>query len=311
MSPVAQRRRTAGALLAATLLLGVAAGCGGGGSGTSKADDAKAKRTAAPKPPELPGGGRTIFPGHRVVGFYGHPSSDELGELGIGSPASAGRRLLKAIKPYERKARPVLPAMELLASVATAAPGDRGDYSSRTDAAVIRRYLRAARKIDAILILDIQPGRADFMPEVKRLRRWLKEPDVSLALDPEWHIGPGELPGQVIGSVDVSDVNAVSAYLDGIAEDGDLPQKLLLIHRFTDDMIQGLPRLKPRKHLAMTLNVDGFGTAVLKTEKYKAFAKDLPWTYDGFKLFYKEDTGLMSPRQTLKLRPKPDVIVYE
>ena len=76
-------------------------------------------------------------------------------------------------------------------------------------------------------------------------------------------------------------------------------------------MIQGLPRLKPRRHLAMTLNVDGFGSEAVKTGKYKAFARDLPWTYDGFKLFYREDTGLMSPQRTLKLRPRPDVIVYE
>ena len=33
--------------------------------------------------------------------------------------------------------------------------------------------------------------------------------------------------------------------------------------------------------------------------------------YNGFKLFFREDTGLMSPRDVLGLRPAPDVVVYE
>jgi hypothetical protein len=33
--------------------------------------------------------------------------------------------------------------------------------------------------------------------------------------------------------------------------------------------------------------------------------------HDGFKLFYHEDTGLMSPAQVLRLRPRPELIVYE
>ena len=56
---------------------------------------------------------------------------------------------------------------------------------------MIRRYLKAARKAKALLMLDIQPGRSDFFTETTRLRKWLKEPDVGLALDPEWRMGPG------------------------------------------------------------------------------------------------------------------------
>src|SRR3954469_15872802 len=67
---------------------------------------------------ELPRGGRTILPGFRVVAYYGAPQDDELGELGIGTPARAARKLERAAKPYARKTRPVLPAMELIAVVA-------------------------------------------------------------------------------------------------------------------------------------------------------------------------------------------------
>ena len=44
----------------------------------------------------------------------------------------------------------------------------------------------------------IEPGRGDFYAETRRLLKWLKEPDVGLALDPEWRVTEGQVPGQVI-----------------------------------------------------------------------------------------------------------------
>ena len=93
----------------------------------------------------------------------------------------------------------MLPALELIAVIANADAGDDGMYRARQSDAVIRRYLRAARKAKAMLLLDIQPGRSDFFTETKRLERWLREPDVGLALDPEWRMQPGQVPGDVIG----------------------------------------------------------------------------------------------------------------
>ena len=142
------------------------------------------------------------------MAFYGAPQDDELGALGIGTPAQAARRLERQARPYRRGGKPVLPAFELIATVADAAPGPSGKYRSRQPARVIDRYLAAARKAKMLLVLDIQPGRADFLTEVKVFERWLEQPDVSLALDPEWHVGPGEVPGKTIGSVDASEVNA-------------------------------------------------------------------------------------------------------
>jgi hypothetical protein len=308
----ALRRTLALSVLLAFVVLVVllARGCDGvadPGSGAS----AQEPPAPTPAPAELPGGGRQIFPGRRIVAFYGNPADDELGALGIGSPADAARRLARQAKPYERPKRKVLPAMELLVDVANADPGDDGLYMRRESSKVIRRYLRAARKAGALLVLDIQPGRASFLPEVKRLRRWLREPDVGLALDPEWHVSAPDVPGRVIGSVDASDVNAVATWLDRLTGRLDLPQKLFVIHQFTEDMIARKELLRPRRHLATVINADGFGSAPVKKAKYREFARGARWTFDGFKLFYREDAGLMTPRQVLRLRPAPDVIVYE
>jgi hypothetical protein len=280
--------------------------------GTGGSDDGNGKATAKkpPAPPQLPGGGRTIFPGRLVVGFYGAPQADELGELGIGSPASAGQRLLKMTKEYAGAGRKVLPAMELIAEIAHRAPGEEGLYRGVQPDSVIRRYLRAARKIGAILILDIQPGHASFFAESQKLEKWLRKPDVSLALDPEWHT-PGAVPGTVIGTVDVREVNAVSFWLDALVRKHDLPQKLLVIHRFTDDMIVGEDQLKPRKNVAVTVNVDGFGGREIKIAKYKSFAQRAPGLHNGFKLFFREDIDLLSPARVLRMKPQPELIVYE
>jgi hypothetical protein len=201
--------------------------------------------------------------------------------------------------------------MELISTVATAAPGPSGLYRDHLAGATIRRYLDAARKVDGLLVLDIQPGRGQFGPEITRLRKWLVEPDVGLALDPEWHVGPDQLPGKVIGSTDADVVNAAAAYLSKIVRERNLPQKLLLVHRFTDDMITRDERLRPFAGVATVVNVDGFGSQTVKVAKYRNFVKRTPRVHRGFKLFYKEDLRTMSPRSVMALRPRPDVVVYE
>jgi hypothetical protein len=308
---VARRRLVLLAGAFAFLLLGGIVACSvlGGTSGGSGPKSAAAKSKPA-KPIELPRGGREILPRYRVVAYYGAPQAAQLGELGIGSPDSAVRRLERQARPYETKARPVMPVLELITVVAAAHPGEGSRYNMRQPDSVIRKYLRAARRAKALLVLDIQPGRSDFFTETTRLRKWLKEPDVGLALDPEWRVTDAQVPGQVIGRVDSRELNATTAWLDQLTTRLKLPQKLVIIHQFTDDMVDE-KALKARRTEAIVLNADGFGTAPVKISKYRLFTRQAPGFHQGFKLFYHEDVGLMSPRRVLRLRPAPDVIVYE
>jgi hypothetical protein len=291
-------------LVGVGVLAGAITVLGGGGT-----DETDAK--AAAKPPELPRGGRTILPDKRVVAYYGAPQDDELGILGIGSPERAARRLERQARPYARRRRPVLPAFELIAAIVTSEAGDGGDHSIRQEPSTVRRYLRAARRHRMLLLLDIQPGYAPFLQEAKALERWLRQPDVGLALDPEWSMKPPLLPAQEIGSTDAATVNEVSRYLSGLVRRYDLPQKLLVVHRFTGDMIQAEHELKRYPGVALVVNVDGFGDQPNKISKYHEFTKDLRRRYNGFKLFYHEDLNLMKPKQVLRLRPAPDLVVYE
>jgi hypothetical protein len=299
-----RRRQLAIAVPLACLafVLGVASLIGGG------SDRSEAERES---PADLPRGGRSILPEWRVVAFYGAPQDPQLGVLGIGKPERSARRLARQSRPYGRARRPVLPAFELISTIAANAAGAGGDWATRQPPRIIDRYLAAARRHRALLLLDIQPGRADFMGEVRRLRRWLEQPDVGLALDPEWSVGPGEVPGQVLGSTDAATINRVSSYLSRIVRDGDLPEKLLVVHRFTHDMIRNERALRERPGVALTINVDGFGEQAIKIAKYHEFTRPRRRKSNGFKLFYEEDTNLMTPRQVMRLRPPPDLVVYE
>jgi hypothetical protein len=305
-----RRRLIALAVIAAiAAIAGAAVGATDGSRGDQTQPRAKplaAKTTQA----ELPLGGRRIFPDYRVVAYYGAPQSHELGALGIGSPDHAARRLAAQAKPYARKTRPVLLAFELLADVANHDPGMDGLYRTRQPDAVIRRYLVAARRAKALLVLDIQPGHADFLPETRHLDRWLREPDVGLALDPEWHT-PGAVPGTQIGSVQADDINAVAGHVAAIVRHYALPEKLFVVHQFTPNMIVGKQRVQQLPGLAMTMNVDGFGDRPNKISKYREFTHDGTHFHRGYKLFYEEDTNLMTPRSVLALQPRPDFIVYE
>jgi hypothetical protein len=305
------RRRLVAGGAGIAILVAIAAGAGAfsGDDGPGGGEQQAGSQTAS-KPVELPRGGRAVLPDRRVVAFYGAPQSPELGVLGIGSPGEAARKLERQARPYSSRRRPVLPALELITVIANADPGDDGSYRSRQPNAVIRRYLRAARRHDMLLLLDIQPGRSDFFTETTRLERWLREPDVGLALDPEWRVSEGQVPGQVIGQVGAREVNATSAWLAQLVARENLPQKLFVVHQFTDGMVDDT-ELKRRDGLAMVLNTDGFGAKPVKVAKYHDFTRAAKSFDQGLKLFYEEDAGLMSPREVLRLRPAPDVVVYE
>ena len=258
----------------------------------------------------LPDGTTQLLPGHRVVAFYGAAGASGLGVLGSDSPDGIWPRLSRQAAPYGTKRTSVLPAYELIAFLATGSPGNQGNYSSRVPDTTIARYARAAKRHHGLLILDIQPGHGAFLADARSLRKWLLLPNVGLAIDPEWQLYGGERPLSTIGHTSAYVINQVSHWLNNLTRVNHLPQKLLLIHEFTDDMVRNKPVLRSRGQLAMVFNVDGFGGRDAKVGKYRDFAKDRRFPL-GFKLFYDMDTDMMSARDVLRLQPRPAVVEYE
>lgn len=259
--------------------------------------------------PELPGGGWRLFPDRRMVAFYGGTDS-RLGVLGEGTIDEAAERLKAQAAPYARPGRPVLPAFELIATVATASAGADGMYRSVSSAETVRHYLDAARRHGAYLVLDIQPGRSDFLTEARRYEEFLSQPDVGLALDPEWRMKPHERPGQTVGQVDAAEVNAVSAYVADLIVGHDLPEKLFIVHQFQTRMLTNRDLLEDRDRVAVMIHMDGFGSREQKLDTYRHVQVTTPF-WNGFKLFYDEDTNLFTPDELLAVSPPPEYVSYQ
>lgn len=264
---------------------------------------------------ELPRGGATFFPRYRLFGYVGYPGAAALGRLGTGD-------LEERVAEIEQKAsefaggREVMPVMELIASVAHNTPGDDGLYRSHVSDEVITTWLAMARKHRAILLLDIQPGRAAFLDEVKFFAKWLAEPDVGIALDPEWAVGPTQVPGRQFGTVAASDLDACAAYVAGIVREKGLPEKVFLYHQLHPQIVTGERALKEHDGIVLIKSVDGIGSRALKTATYKQLVKVTPaYVHLGFKLFYEEDTRkngvLMTPAEVLALDPQPEYVLFE
>jgi hypothetical protein len=253
---------------------------------------------------------RQIFDHRILVAYYGTANTASLGVLGEAPPDQITKRLRRAAAPFAHGDTKVQIVYELIASIADASPGSDGDYSHYVDKSDVQRYVRAAKRNSALLVLDLQPGRSDFLPQAKHFGWALRKPWVGLALDPEWHMGPGEVPAQTIGHVGAAEVNAVSRYLARITRNNDLRQKIFMLHQFRTDMIRHIQNVKNRRVLAMVQHVDGFGSQGQKLATYHKVVRAKQF-HQGFKLFYDEDTGLFRPRQVLHIRPRIQFVSYQ
>ena len=143
----------------------------------------------------LPG---SLLPGCRVVAYYGNPMSKRMGILGEIKPDSMLARLAKQAAAYAAvdTGRPVLPALELIATVAQAGPGKSGLYRARMPDTLIARVMGWAEAHHYLVILDIQTGRSTMAAEMVPLMKYLAKPYVHLALDPEFSIGTKQDAGE-------------------------------------------------------------------------------------------------------------------
>ncbi len=266
---------------------------------------------ATARPQQLPGGGTKVF-GHRrfLTAYYGTAGTGVLGVLGETDIDTAHQRVVKAGKPFRREGEQLLPVYELIVTVADAGPGPDGDFSHDIARSLVEPYVRAARRNGALLVLDLQPGRSDFLSVAKRWRWALESPYVGLALDPEWRMGPRQVPGRTIGSVSAREVNRVSAWLAGIVEEKNLPEKVFMLHQFRTDMIPDVENVEQRDGLALVQHVDGFGNPGQKLATFHAVARPGRFSM-GFKLFYDEDKPRMTAAAVRGVRPPVRFVSFQ
>ncbi len=267
-------------------------------------------------PSSRPGGvvktepGPGIFDdGRFLVAYYGTAGTGSLGVLGETSPDVMHERLRVAAKAFKGADRPVRLVYELIVTVADRTAGSDGSYSHDIAREDVARYVEAARRNNALLLLDIQPGHSHFLDVAKRWQWALEEPHVGLALDPEWRMRRA-VPGTVIGSVTAYEVNQTARWLSQLTKRHGLPEKLFVLHQFRTSMIEKIGRIGPRANLAMVQHVDGFGTPGQKRATYHAVARPSQFAM-GFKLFYDEDVNRMGPAEVHRLRPEVRFVSFQ
>lgn len=262
---------------------------------------------------QLPGGGQLAFPGRRMVALYGTPGIAALGSLGeqdLNGSIARATNLAAQYQPHSDV--PVVPAFEIITTVAAGQPGADGDYSNEVEIAKIRPYVDAAKAAGAYVMLDLQPGRTDFLTQAERYRELLAEPHVGLALDPEWRLAPGQVHRVQIGSVSVDEINRVGDWLSDLVRQHNLPQKVLMLHQFRTMMIVGRERLNTtHDELAVVVHADGFGTQGMKRDTWNTLRANSPNVCWGWKNFIDEDRPMLDPTRTMQVSPDIVVVSYQ
>ncbi len=264
----------------------------------------------APATTVLPG---SILPAKRIVAYYGNQLAPVMGVLGEPPPEQMLARLQKQADAYAAAdpKRPVQPALELVAIVAQAGAGDDGMYRRRMDPELINQVIDWAQSKNYIVFLDIQNGRSSMETEVQALLPYLKKPNVHLALDPEFSMGKNEVPSTVFGSIDAAQINNATKVLADLVTSEKLPPKVMIIHRFIEEMVTNYKQIKIDPRVQIVMDMDGFGSPENKTTKYQVYMRDQRVQFAGFKLFYQQDAPVMTPQQVLALDPIPDLIIYQ
>jgi hypothetical protein len=265
---------------------------------------------------QVPGGGFQIFPRtrpRRYVAFYGHPVASGLGALGEQGPTETLARMQPLLADYAADGAQVIPTFEIIASIASAGPTD-GDYSEEWPPSAFAEWIKVAQENGMYVILDLQPGREDFLKQAKQYEELLKLPFVGLALDPEWRLQPDQVHLRQIGSVNAAEVNRVVDWLAALVRDNGLPQKMLIVHQFKSTMIVDRETLKRRPELQMVIQMDGQGPIPTKDETYAFLTsgtEEAHWRW-GWKNFFDEDSPeTASPAYTIDHSPVPVFVSYQ
>jgi hypothetical protein len=275
-------------------------------------DDAEWQLRTVREGEPLPTGGFRLFEEERIVALYGHPGVASLGALGAQDLDATVERVRSVAAPYGADGRVVVPSFEIITTVASASPGPQGDYSGRTPMEELRPWVDRARDEGFYVILDLQPGRSDFLTQAEEYSELLAEPHVGLALDPEWRLLPDQVHLRQIGFVEAAEVQAVADWLAAFTRERRLPEKVLLLHQFRHSMLPDRDTIEAPPELAVVVHMDGHGTQDLKDGSYDAItagAEDRWWW--GWKNFYERDFPTASPERVLALDPRPVFVSYQ
>ena len=264
---------------------------------------------------ELPGGGGLVFPGRRMIATYGHPSGPALGQMGEHPPAEAVGVVKDWVSQYQELTdETIIPAFEVIATVASSEPGDDGNFTNESDPEELVPYIDAITEAGGYAVIDLQPGLTTFKEQAVLYEELLKRPNVGLALDAEWKLQPGQQPAAQVGSASAAEINEATEWLAELTRENDLPQKALIVHQFQIAMLPDRENIDTSApELSFILHADGHGSPEQKFETWNVMRQDLqPQFFMAWKNFIDEDMPMFTPDQTYNtVDPRPWFVSYQ
>jgi len=258
-----------------------------------------------------------ILPFKRIIAYYGNFLSTGMGILGQYPEDVVLEKLKGEMEKWNLADpnTPTLPAIHYIAVTAQGSKGEDGKYRARMSDTQIEKALEMAKKVDGIVFLDIQVGQSTIQAELPFFEKYIKMPEVHIAVDPEFSMKNGRKPGVYVGTYDATEMNFVIDYLAEIVKKENLPPKIFVIHRYIQEMLTNANLIKTVPEVQVVIDMDGWGPPSNKLSSYKQFVYSEPVQFTGFKLFYKNDLRgggkMMTPEEVLKLTPKPIYIQYQ
>ena len=278
------------------------------------------ERSLATWPKSPAAGPGALLPQNRIIAYYGNPHSKKMGVIGEYSEQQMLEMLDRTVAQWKSAdpATPIIPAIHLVAVVAQGSAGSDKMWRRRETPEMIERTYKWAQGRKGVLFLDIQASHSTLEQELPPLLKYLERPDVHLGVDPEFymhHKSEGARPSSKVGQMLAKDVNYVINTLDRLVTEKGIPPKVLVVHRFRQDMVPDAEEIRPTKNVQVVMHMDGWGPPWLKFDSYAHYVVKHPVQYAGFKLFYHNDTkaghALLTPRELLQLKPTLNYIQYQ
>ncbi|WP_232087425.1 hypothetical protein ACM66Z_06085 [Sulfurovum sp. ST-21] len=245
-----------------------------------------------------------------ILAYYGRPGTSRMGILGQYPLDTLFRKIKAHAKEYEKILNyryRITPGVDVVYDLAIREPGTGGNYLIPLSEKTLLKYIHKAKEYGAVVILDMQLGKKSPPQAIKPVLRYLKYENVHIAIDPEFSVDNLNVrPGKVIGSVTAEEINQVQALMSSYLKEHSIrEEKILIVHMFTEKMLAHKNALRYYEKIHLVMNLDGHGSPALKVKIYNGiYTKSRAVKFaGGFKLFFKEDNPLMSPRQVLGLEP--------
>lgn len=256
----------------------------------------------------VPGNPTSYLSNFQMITFYGSPYGRALGILGNQARTQTDIMLQEHADMFQPlDSRHAIPTYHMVTTVANVTPPR---YSHHAGMDIIEEWVAAAEENGYGAILDVQPGHVDVVEELNRVRHLLYKPHVHFAIDPEFMMGPGQVPGVYIGRATADEINRIQAQLHQIALETGV-KKVLMVHQFKDSMIVDKENIVNYSGVELLIDSDGAFSTAVKTNSYLQYASEPGFEFGGIKYFYEYDDYIPTASEIMSLQPRPAIIIYQ